>query len=111
MITIIKEFILHFILREYISLTGRNYFRLWLEDQENPIKARIQARLFRVELDSKSVGDGVFELRIHFGPGYRIYFGKEKGEIILLLIGGDKSTQKADIKHAKDLWTENTRRI
>jgi putative addiction module killer protein len=100
-------------IKEYISVSGKNYFRLWLEDQESAVKAKIQARLFRVELgnlgDHKSVGNGVFELRIQFGPGFRIYFGKEKGEIILLLIAGNKSSQHSDIKRAKNLWSENIR--
>jgi putative addiction module killer protein len=56
--------------------------------------------------DRKSVGDGVFELRIDYGPGYRIYYKKVSNEIVVLLCGGDKSTQVADIKKAKDLVEE-----
>jgi putative addiction module killer protein len=54
--------------------------------------------------DKKSVGAGVFELRIPYGPGYRVYFGQREGEVVLLLCGGDKSTQKSDISEAKELW-------
>lgn len=100
-----------FHLKEYVSLAGRNHFRDWLEELDVSIRARVQARLFRVELgnlgDAKSVGDGVHELRIVFGPGYRIYFAKEGSAIILLLIGGDKGSQGKDIRKAKELWAEN----
>jgi putative addiction module killer protein len=65
---------------------------------------RVKERLDRVVLgnlgDHKFIGDGVNELRLAFGAGYRIYYGKEENTIILLLCGGDKSTQKADIKKA-----------
>ncbi|RKZ91012.1 MAG: hypothetical protein DRR19_08385 [Candidatus Parabeggiatoa sp. nov. 1] len=54
--------------------------------------------------DSKSVGEGVYELRIDYGPGYRVYFGKVGLTIVLLLCGGDKSTQQVDIHKAKTYW-------
>jgi len=54
--------------------------------------------------DHRSVGEGVTELKIAFGPGYRVYFGQEGEEIVVLLIGGDKSTQDDDIKTAKRYW-------
>jgi putative addiction module killer protein len=56
--------------------------------------------------DYKSVGDGVMELRFDFGPGYRTYFGMEGKTLVLLLIGGDKGTQRKDIKRAQELWSE-----
>lgn len=68
-------------------------------------KATVDARIKRVQLglygDVKNVGDGVCELRIDFGPGYRIYFTEVGGTVVLLLAGGDKSSQKDDMKMAK----------
>ena len=83
----------------------------WLAHLKDPTaRARIFARLKRLKQgnygDCKSVGDGVFELRFFFGPGYRVYFGEIEGSIILLLCGGDKSSQAQDIKQAMDLWRE-----
>ena len=73
-------------------------------------RARIQARILRFEMgnlgDHKSVGKGVWEARVMFGPGYRIYFGKEGLSVILLLLGGDKSSQARDIRKARQLWKE-----
>jgi putative addiction module killer protein len=72
--------------------------------------AQITRRLTRIELgnlgDFKSLGDKVFELRIDYGPGYRIYYTKRNNELILLLIGGDKSSQKKDVEKAKSLAVE-----
>lgn len=71
------------------------------------VKTRIAVRIRRMQLgnvgDAKSVGDGVFELRFDFGPGYRVYYTEREGEIIVLLAGGDKSSQRQDIEKAKQL--------
>jgi len=86
-------------------------FSEWLSNLRD-VKARavIRARLERVRLgnlgDCKSVGDGVSEIRIAFGPGYRVYFGYDGRTLVVLLCGGDKSTQKKDIVKAKLLWSE-----
>jgi len=76
-----------------------------LKDQR--AKALIAARVFRLANslpgDVKSVGQGVSELRIHFGPGYRVYFYQRGNELILLLCGGDKGSQKKDIEVAIQL--------
>ena len=97
-------------IKEYLSADGKSYFRDWLESLAIPVKARIQARILRFEMgnlgDYKSVGGGVWKARVISGPGYRIYFGKESRSIILLLLGGDKSSQRRDIRKAQLLWKE-----
>lgn len=72
-------------------------------------KAKILLRLQKLEAeehfgDSKSVGNGICELKINYAKGYRIYFKEIDGKIIILLIGGDKSTQQKDIEKAKEIW-------
>ena len=70
-------------------------------------KARIDIRIRRLSLgnpgDVRPIGESVSELRIHYGPGYRIYFTKQGETVVILLAGGDKSSQEQDIRHAKDL--------
>lgn len=88
----------------------------WLTHLKDPTaRARILARLKRLKQgnygDCKPVGEGVFELRFFFGPGYRVYFAEFEGSIILLLCGGDKSSQTQDIKQAIDLWREYHERL
>ena len=87
------------------------YFENWLiKLNDSRAKAKILVRLKRAELgnlgDHKSVGDGVFEMRIDYGPGYRLYFARSGGVVIILLIGGDKSSQVKDIKKAKQIAIE-----
>ena len=96
---------------EYIDQNGRIPFRLWLERlKDRKVAAIIDARLTRVRMgnlgNSKSVGQGVKELKVVFGPGYRVYFGEDSGMVVVLLIGGDKKTQPADIKLAQQYWAE-----
>ncbi len=71
---------------------------------------RIRSRLRRLEAglygDCSPVGDGVLEFRLFFGPGYRVYFGEEGDNLVVLLCGGDKDTQERDIKTAKHYWKE-----
>ena len=73
-------------------------------------RARIQARVLRFSTgnlgDHKSVGGGVWEARLMLGPGYRIYFGKDGNSIIVLLTGGEKSSQSQDISGARDYWQD-----
>ena len=75
---------------------------------ETVTHARISARLNRLKLGNfgiaKSLGDGVSELKIDYGPGYRLYYAMNGKTVVLLLLGGDKSTQKQDIKVAKSYW-------
>ena len=86
-------------------------FKGWfLSIRDTSVRRRIQARLTSVRAgnlgDHRSVGDGIWELRLDFGPGYRIYYGEVDNRIVLLLCGGDKSSQRRDIERAKDYWKE-----
>lgn len=95
-------------MREFLLESGESPFRTWLDRLDTSSRARIQARMFRVEQgnlgDAKSVGEGILELRFTIGPGYRVYFGKDGQKIILLLLGGDKASQRKDITRAKTYW-------
>lgn len=100
--------------RVYQTPNGQEPFNEWLTSiRDMETQARIRARLERLEGgnlgDYQPVGEGVFELRIHFGAGYRIYFGQVGNTIILLLCGGDKSSQRRDIERAKTYWLEYKR--
>jgi putative addiction module killer protein len=99
-----------FNIKEFVDQDGSSPFRVWVDNLDAQIKARIQARIFRFESgnlgDYKSVGGGVFEARFNFGPGYRLYFGRQESRILLLLLGGDKSKQRRDIKLAKIFWKQ-----
>lgn len=85
-------------------------FDKWLRKLKDArAKAKILFRIQRIEEnghfgDCKSVGDGINEMRVHYAKGYRIYFKERKGKIIVLLAGGDKSSQEKDIKKAKEIW-------
>lgn len=83
-------------------------FTAWMKDlRDFRAKARIVQRIQSASFgnfgDTDSVGEGVMEMRIDFGPGYRVYYTRRDGVVYLLLCGGDKATQKADIKQAKKL--------
>ena len=83
-------------------------FKEWLSNlRDRRAMARINARLRRVSLgnlgDAPSVGNGIYELRIHYGPGYRVYFLREGETVIILLCDGDKDSQRRDIERAKQL--------
>ena len=92
----------------YVSEDGRDYFDAWFRRQSRAARARVQTRIDRVELgnfgDHKSVGGGVSELRIDVGPGYRLYFGRDGETLVILLGGGVKKGQAADIKTARLRW-------
>ncbi|MBF0622841.1 MAG: type II toxin-antitoxin system RelE/ParE family toxin [Magnetococcales bacterium] len=94
---------------EYVTDDGEVPFSKWLSSlRDRQATRRIRTRLNRVRLgnlgDHKSLGGGVFELRLPYGPGYRVYFGREGNTLVLLLCGGDKSTQSKDIAIARQHW-------
>ncbi|MEG4498074.1 type II toxin-antitoxin system RelE/ParE family toxin [Microcoleus sp. F10-C6] len=98
-------------IQRYTTPDGKVPFSEWLDSlRDLKAKFKIDRRLDRVGTgnfgDYRSVGEGVYELRINYGPGYRIYFGQVEETIVLLLIGGDKSTQEQDIRKAKTYWTD-----
>ena len=99
----------------YVTASGQSPFSDWLTSlQDGKARAKIRVRLDRVSLgnmgDCHGVGDGIQELRIDYGPGYRVYFGQLGSTIVLLLCGGDKSTQSKDIDLAKQYWNDYRRR-
>ena len=98
----------------YRTASGRCPFREWLESLSDHVQATIDRRLSRLRLglfgDSKYLGDGIYELRFHLGPGYRIYYGIYERTLVLLLEAGDKKSQTNDIVLAKFLWQDFLRR-
>lgn len=96
-------------LRVYETPSGKAPFDDWLDGlRDAKGQSQIQLRLDRLEQgnlgDCKPVGEGVLELRIDYGPGYRVYVAEDGPVVVLLLIGGDKGTQTKDIKTAKSYW-------
>lgn len=101
-------------IQNYLTREGRSPFQEWLNSlRDMKARVRIEKRLERVSLgnlgDYRSLGEGVYELKIDYGPGYRIYFGQRGSTIVLLLCGGDKSTQEQDILRAKEYWRDYER--
>ena|SRR3989338_2879930 len=101
--------------RLYVSRDGKCPYRTWFESLNDvDAQARILKRLARVEMGNLGacnfVGEGVYELKIDYGHGYRIYFGQEEGETIILLGGGIKKSQAADILRARKYWADWRRR-
>lgn len=99
----------------YVREDGVAPFSEWLAGLRDVRgRAKIRTRLDRLELgnfgDCRGVGDGVQELRIDYGPGYRVYFGQVNTTLILLLCGGDKASQAQDIQTAKSYWQDYGRR-
>lgn len=95
----------------YLTTQGSCPFQEWVESvKDKAVKAAVAARINRVRVgtlgDWKRVGEGVFELRIDLGPGYRVYFGRDGKTVVILLTGGEKRSQDADIKRAKEYWQD-----
>ena len=101
-------------IREFIDLDGRSPYARWFNRLDARAAAKVAIALVRMEQGNYSnvrgVGAGVFECRIDFGPGYRIYFGKDGDTLIILLGGGIKRRQQRDIETARMLWREYRRR-
>ena len=101
-------------LLEYEDEDGDSPFSDWFDDLGPAPAARVTMALARMEHgnfgDTKSVGDGVMERRITFGPGYRIYFGRDGATLVILLGGGSKQRQDRDIEKAKWRWDDYQRR-
>ena len=100
---------------EYTDEQGRSPYAQWLDGlRDARARARIIMQVDRMELsllgDVEPIGEGLSELRIHYGPGYRVYYGREAQHAYLLLCGGNKSSQKEDIKQAKANWADHKRR-
>jgi putative addiction module killer protein len=104
----------------YQTADARKPFAVWLDALKDRLaRARIRTRINRLALgnpgDHRALDGGLFELRIDWGPGYRVYFARTGNTIVLLLCGGDKTTQQKDIEHAKayfqDYKTRTAKRV
>jgi len=102
------------LIREYIDPEGRSRYANWFNRLNAPAAAKVAIALVRMEQvnfsNTKGVGTGVSECLIDFGPGYRIYFGRDGNTLVILLGGGTKKRQQKDIERAKILWKEYKRR-
>ena len=103
-----------FQIEEYVDARGDSPFARWFDRLDARAAARVTTALSRVEQGNlsraKGVGAGVAEYRIDFGPGYRIYFGRDGATLIVLLGGGTKARQQRDIETARRLWREYQQR-
>jgi putative addiction module killer protein len=97
-------------IREYLGRDGRNLFGEWFDRLNSEAARRVTTALYWLGLGNfsnvKGVGGGVFEVCIDFGPGYRVYFGKDGERIVILLCGGTKQRQQEDIALAVEYWHE-----
>ena len=99
------------VVKAYKNEQGNIPYRKWLSSiKDNVVKVRILQRFDRVEYGHlgsfKALANGIYELKLDFGPGYRVYYGMEEKKLIILLCGGDKSTQKKDIAKAIEYWKD-----
>ncbi len=101
-------------LREYLDEQGRSAFANWFNGLNTQAALKVTTYLTRIEQGNlssiKSVGEGVQECRIQWGPGYRVYLGRDGDQLIILLGGGTKKRQSRDIEDAKVLWQDYKRR-
>src|ERR1700729_3636833 len=101
-------------IRYYVAPSGLQPFAAWFADLEPVAGAKVTRAIVRLEQGNfsnvKSVGEGVLEYRIDFGPGYRVYFGRDGQTLVILLTDGTKQRQQRDIEKAKELWADYKRR-
>jgi putative addiction module killer protein len=99
-------------IREYVDGDGRSPFGEWRGELNAEARGKVTTAVYRVALGNfsnvRGVGGGVFECKINFGPGYRVYFGKDGEQLVILLGGGTKKRQENDIRRALARW-ENFR--
>ncbi len=97
-------------IRQYIDRRGRNPFQHWFVELDGTARARIVTALDKLQRGNfsgvKGAGAGIFELRLDFGPGFRVYFGKDGDRIVILLGGGTKKRQQTDIEAVRELWQD-----
>jgi putative addiction module killer protein len=98
---------------EYVTQAGVSPFASWRKKLDATTRARVTVAVLRLEAGNfsaaKGVGAGVFELRLDFGPGYRVYFGKDGEQLVILLGGGTKKRQQGDIEAARARWQQYKR--
>jgi putative addiction module killer protein len=101
-------------IRYYLAPDGRSPFEHWFSSLDPTARAKVTVAIARLEQGNlsnvKGVGEGVLEYRIHFGPGYRVYFGRDGETLVILLTGGTKQRQQRDIREAIELWADYRRR-
>jgi putative addiction module killer protein len=97
-------------IRYYVASGGHQPFAEWFADLDPVARAKVARALVRMEQGNlsnmKSIGEGVLEYRIDFGPGYRVYFGRDDEVLVILLTGGTKKRQQRDIETAKEYWRD-----
>jgi putative addiction module killer protein len=96
--------------RVYVTSDGKRPYNQWLAMLEWTTRQRVESRVFRFEQgnlgDHKPLMDGLWEARLAFGPGYRVYFGKDGTSTVVILSGGTKATQRDDIRRARRFWAD-----
>lgn len=102
------------VVKHYVDANGESPFAKWFDDLHAPAAAKVTKAVARMEQGNFSnvsgVGSGVYECKIDFGPGYRLYFGKDGEQIIIILAGGSKKRQQQDINLAAERWQDYKRR-
>ena len=101
-------------IREYVDENGRSPFGVWRAELDDFARAKVTTAVLRLEQGNtsnvKAVGEGVSELKIDFGPGYRVYFGRDRASLVILLGGGTKKRQQQDIARAQERWQDYKQR-